>query len=164
MFIQIIIMGLLFGSSPLFAQSIEQSVIASSGLSVQTGGIQLDFTVGETCVTSLEAATIVLNQGFQQNALIATGLKGLPANISLKVYPNPFERELWITLEGPDLNFWVQLYDISGRPLREAKYPVQASGYWQQHIDFSRHPSGSYLVVITSLKGEWLSIYKLIKP
>lgn len=56
-------------SLDLNAQSLTNTVLASSGGSTSAGGVQLNWTLGETVTPTLAAGTIVLTQGFQQPEL-----------------------------------------------------------------------------------------------
>ncbi|MEP0265940.1 hemagglutinin protein [Dokdonia sp.] len=49
-----------------YGQSIERSVIASSGSTITNGTTTLDFTVGELAVTTITDGTTTFTQGFQQ--------------------------------------------------------------------------------------------------
>ena len=49
-----------------FGQSIERSVIASSGETITNGTITLDATIGELVTTTISDGTTTLTQGFQQ--------------------------------------------------------------------------------------------------
>lgn len=159
------IAALLCFTTLLAAQSIERSVIAAGGTTAQAGNIQLEYTIGETAVQSLESATILLTQGFHQGELMTTtGLSGLPVDISYKVYPNPVGETLRFSMDGPDLDFWVVLYDLQGRPLPEGRRQVRAFGHWQESFDLSQQASGTFLLVITDAQGRWLKSHKVIKP
>jgi len=64
----IFILALLF-SSALFSQTLERSVIGSSGTTLSNATASLDFTVGELVVTSHSNGTTTLNQGFHQEVI-----------------------------------------------------------------------------------------------
>jgi hypothetical protein len=55
-------------SSNLFAQQVSPTVIASAGASFQSSEFSLDYTLGETFVTTLTGTDITLTQGFHQPA------------------------------------------------------------------------------------------------
>lgn len=152
--------GLLSGG--LNAQYIERSVIGSTGASVQAGDLQLEYTVGEAVVNTLSTSTIMLTQGFHQGNLQTTGLNGLPKAVSYQLFPNPVTTELWLSMEGPDLDFWAILYNATGQPLG-ARQAVKASGYWKGSFDLSRQSPGVYFLVITDQRGKWLQSHKVIR-
>jgi hypothetical protein len=154
----------LFGlfSSTLAAQSIERSVIGSSGTSAQAGDLQLDYTVGEAVINTLSTPDLTLTQGFHQGVLQTTGLTGLPLEIGYQIYPNPVTSELWLSMQGPDLNFWALIYDATGRPLG-VRRQIKASGYWKEAFDLSAQAPGAYFLVIMDGKGAWLESHKVMK-
>lgn len=154
---------ILFFGSGLWAQSLERSVVASAGASVQAGNIVLDYTVGETVVATIGNGNLVLTQGFHQGELMTTDLRGLPAQAAYKVFPNPTGDELWMTMEGPELDYRVAIFNNAGQPVQGAERQVKASGFWQGQFDVSKLASGAYFVVILDSRGEWLKSHKVIK-
>ncbi len=60
----------LFFSGSLFSQTLERSVIGSSGTTLSNANASLDFTVGELAVATLSNGTTTLNQGFHQEVII----------------------------------------------------------------------------------------------
>ena len=54
------------------AQEIDRQVIAAAGETLSNSDIMLDFTVGELAVSTLDGATLTLNQGFHQNVISLT--------------------------------------------------------------------------------------------
>ncbi len=57
-------------TSSLFAQTLERTVIGSSGTTLNSANASLDFTIGELVVTTSSNGTIILNQGFHQEEII----------------------------------------------------------------------------------------------
>lgn len=157
-----IILLLVIAVHRLPAQVIERSVIGSIGASATSGDHQLDYTVGEAVIITLNSADQTLSQGFHQGSLETTGLNGLPVAVSYKIYPNPVADRLWLRMEGPDLNFYALLYNAAGQPLG-AKRQVKAAGHWQEAFDLSQHPPGAYFLVITDRRGQWLQSHKVVK-
>jgi hypothetical protein len=153
---------ILFGNI-LNAQSLERRVIATAGNTAQTGGLQLDHTVGEVIVTSLNNGELQLTQGFHQGQLMTTGLDGLPIQVDYKIYPNPVASTLWMIMEGPDLDYIIVLYNTNGQMLAGTKKVVKASGFWKESLDLSGLVAGSYQVVISDGKGKWLASHQIVK-
>lgn len=67
---QILFIAILLISSSLFSQTLERTVIGSSGTTLSNASVSLDFTVGELMVTTLSNGTTTLNQGFHQESII----------------------------------------------------------------------------------------------
>ncbi|WP_343909634.1 hypothetical protein [Aquimarina litoralis] len=93
----IFIVALLFFSA-LSSQSIERTVIGSSGTTLSNASVSLDFTVGELMVTTLSNGTTTLNQGFHQELII----------LQLKLSPVVF-------LQGPLITSGTVIMDDSLR-------------------------------------------------
>lgn len=93
----VLIISLLF-SSLLFSQTLERSVIGSSGTTLSNANTSLDFTVGELVVTTVSNGTNILTQGFQQEVI----------TLSVKLAPIVF-------LQGPLTTSGVMIMDDSLR-------------------------------------------------
>lgn len=155
-------LGLCRGNTAI-AQSLARSTIGSAGTSVEANNIQLDFSVGEAAVISLESPEIVLTQGFQQSERIITGIDELPISVSLRVYPNPFSETLEISMKGAALSFYIALYDATGRSLKAFDHKVEAYGSWQEHLNLTQQPPGIYTLLIANPGGSWTKTYKVVK-
>src|SRR6187549_3571527 len=63
----LVLIVLLCAADRSLSQSLSPTVISSAGATFTAGGVQLDQTIGEPAITTLEAGNIRLNQGFQQS-------------------------------------------------------------------------------------------------
>lgn len=88
----------LFFSTSLFSQTLERTVIGSSGTTLNNATASLDFTVGELIVTTLSNGTTTLNQGFHQEVI----------TLQLKIAPIIF-------LQGPLVTSGTAIMDDSLR-------------------------------------------------
>ena len=70
-----------------FAQSNNQQVISSIGTSYSNNEYIMEFTLGETVISTIENGNI-LTQGFHQTTLKIISVFEL-LDINLKLYPNP---------------------------------------------------------------------------
>ncbi len=75
-----IIVLLLFGFN-VSGQSISSSVVSTAGNSVEAGGIEISWTLGDLVIETREAGSLIVTQGFQQ-AFINTD-NNAPTDISL---------------------------------------------------------------------------------
>lgn len=147
----------------LTAQQLERQVVASAGSTVQNGGLRLDQTVGEAMVATLSNADHQLTQGFHQGQLMTTGLDGLPVQIDYKIYPNPVTSILQVSMEGPDLDYYIRLYNTKGQEIPAARKKINTSGFWQTEIDLTLQAIGSYRLVITDHQGKYLTSHQIMK-
>lgn len=101
-----------------YSQSIANQVIASSGQTVESGGLVLDYTVGETVTATLSTSDFILTQGFHQ-PYPDSSVSIFPFSDALNVliFPVPFSNTLNLVGKGniPGTNFEVALFDVSGR-------------------------------------------------
>lgn len=158
----ILLFALLLAGGSLRAQSIERSVIAALGASAEAGNIQLEYTVGEAVVRTLSNEETTLTQGFHQGTLQTTDLQGLPLEVNYKLYPNPVTTDLWLSMDGPNLDFQAIIYNAVGQPVG-AQRRVKAAGHWQESFDLSGQAPGAYFLVIMDRNGVWLQSHKVMK-
>jgi hypothetical protein len=153
----------LFSGNTAMTQSLARSIIGSAGSSAEGSNLQLAFSVGEVAIIPLESPSITLTQGFHQRERIITGIDEVPISVSLRVYPNPFNETLEISMKGAVLSFHIALYDAVGHSLEGFGRKVETYGSWQESIDLTRHPPGIYTLLITNLRGTWAKTYKVVK-
>lgn len=114
-----LILVLLSGFSLLpYSSSQDQDlrVVASAGASYQTTGVQLDWTLGEVIIHTLESNSSMLSQGFHQPNTNLVSLPSLPLETgTLLAWPNPFKDGFQITLELKSSHRGeIGLYDMTG--------------------------------------------------
>ena len=100
--------GLLFGNySTLCSQSAEicRQVVASAGGSSSASGKTLEFTVGESIISTLFNGDFQLTQGFHQPEICPLTVSAYePAwDGVLFIYPNPTSQNLFLTVLQPSL-------------------------------------------------------------
>jgi len=64
-----LIAGLFFLGSTVFGQTIQNSVISSTGGSASASNVKMDYTIGETVIETFSAGGHTLTQGFHQTNL-----------------------------------------------------------------------------------------------
>ncbi|MDA3843177.1 MAG: T9SS type A sorting domain-containing protein [Candidatus Kapabacteria bacterium] len=131
--------------------SLERSVIGSTGGSTEAGGVNLSYTVGETCVVTRIDGSIVLTEGFQQMQDTELSVEIAEINTDIKVYPNPTADKLVLNLNfGDDAkarNFVFLVTDLKGAILQTITCDAIARNHTEE-IDFSKYVSGIYFIVI----------------
>ena len=124
----------------LSAQSVTPSVLASSGGSGEAGGMELDWTLGELAVASLNNGGQLLTQGFHQPLLNSVGTFDGKPEIGMQVFPNPTAGFLTISYEK-DLKLLARLYAINGAQITEH---TLTSG--DNTLPLGDLPDGSYVL------------------
>lgn len=148
---KILLFALLFGPC-LSAQDLVPEVLASTGGGGSVGGVQLNWTVGETLSTTLSNNNGSLTQGFHQGFLSLATLSE-QAPFQLRLFPNPSSDWLYLQSDASQLWNW-QLFSAAGQALAEGRF--QQSG----QIDLSRYPSGLYLLRVQDEQGAF-NTYKV---
>jgi hypothetical protein len=151
------------------AQSgLHRDVVAAQGGSDRTATIQLDWTLGEAAVQSLETPSGMLTEGFHQPLLsihkLDEPLPALPATtnatpaLSVRIFPNPTAGSLHILPEGNDFTTLnLVLYSAGGDLLQ--KRSIDRAG----EIDLSPLPSGFYDLGLYTDDGSYRAFYRVIK-
>lgn len=108
----------------IYGQNSNLNVISSAGNTFYVNNVQLDWTLGELAITTLENNTHKITQGFHQPDYYITAVESpfdFPYEISL--FPNPVTRNLnfKIQLENPQ-SLIAEIFDSTGRILRSFDY------------------------------------------
>ncbi len=111
----IILLCLIFPVSILKAQSLERSVLASSGNSGTAGSIAVDYTIGETIIATLASANTIVTAGFHQpNTTVS--INETYTSALFRIYPNPSNDKVNVFLDSPGLKHGhIQIADVTGR-------------------------------------------------
>ena len=103
------------------AQSISPEVIASAGEHFENGTTQLSWTLGEVVIDTYDNGTNTLTQGFHQTQLTVTSVEETLSEVRLNMYPNPTSELLNIDLGNNQTDINLQLFDMSGKLVYQAK-------------------------------------------
>ena len=72
------------------AQGSNPEVISASGNSIQNNSFQLDWTLGEVTITTIENNTSQITQGFHQPYFEITSTNEIPSEYgNIEIFPNP---------------------------------------------------------------------------
>jgi len=145
-------------------QSVSSSVVATAGNSVETGDINVSWTVGEVAVETLGTAgqTVVLTQGFQQGYFEITSI-GDPLNSEFKinVYPNPASDFIWIDLKSENkIDAIVEIYNMEGKLVYNKNWEFANGPNKVALDDFN---ASQYIIRVSDSSGKILQTFKLIK-
>ena len=142
-------------------QSIAPAVYASSGTVYSSANAQISWTAGETMVSSRNAGNSALTEGFQQPTLTVVAIGEALPELHLEVFPNPTQEH--ITLQFPQDSkgaYTAELYDVSGKKLREEAIPAGAS---QSQIDLTQVADGHYYLRVTNQSRKVTQTFKVQK-
>lgn len=142
------------------AQSIEPQVIASAGEHFDNGSVQLSWTLGEVMIDTYDNGTNILTQGFHQTELTVTTVDETLANVRLNLYPNPTSELLNIELGNNESDINLQLFDMSGKLVHQAKIEAYQTKYV---LPMNLVATGNYLVQMQSVDGKLNTTHQVIK-
>jgi len=139
-----------------------QSLINTSGNSVKTEKVQLQWSIGEVAIESLIGNSVILTQGVHQVWMDLVSVQTFSKDdFTVKAYPNPVRRELQIELQGnKPANMELRLYGVAGKLVYTKKISMLEE---QLAISFSRYDAGIYHLILLNSSGEKLKNLKLIK-
>ncbi len=140
--------------------SAQEEVISTSGNSQSSGGISMDWTIGECIVETYSASSGALTQGLHQSTYTITAIKtNSDLDLKLKIYPVPVERYLSVEInEGELESLNVVLYDLTGKIILQHDLNSQGN-----QIDLSTLPASEYILKITDQKRNITTSYKIVK-
>ena len=138
-----------------FGQVTTPSVVSSSGDSYSSGGVIMDFTLGEIVIETFSNNANILTQGFNQG-IIKIVLSVSDIDIKTKIYPNPTTNFIIIELEK-NVNADILVYDINGKIVIKDKLNDEQ----QKQLDFSFLNQGNYLLHINIADKQ--SVYQINK-
>ena len=153
---------LLFPSS-IFAQSINPSVIASTGATIQNGNNMLTWTLGETVIQDIQSPNNYLSQGFQQPSFsIIGGVNNINTQFDVTVFPNPVSNMLSVTVCGKEESpVEISITDITGKKILIRNFP--SSFQHDITLDVSQFPSALYFLTIVNSNSNISDTYKIQK-
>jgi hypothetical protein len=136
-----------------------QSGVSSQGGTCHLGTASVQWTIGESIVSTIQLPDAVLTQGFDQHELstVAAPINFIDKEVTVEIFPNPVATQLTIAVADFDQETSYSLSTIDGKPLL---YGVFQSP--QQAIDFSSYASGAYMLVVRQ-PNQPLKSFKIIK-
>lgn len=144
------------------SQEQDLHVVASAGASYQSVSNQLDWTLGEIIIHTLESNSSMLSQGFHQPNTNLVSVRPLTDDIeTLLVWPNPFKDEFTfsLTLKSP-YRGEAELYDVAGNLIWTNSFE---GNIWQQVVLLPSLPSGQYVLMASFTDDSNNIAYPMIK-
>jgi hypothetical protein len=145
-------MGLTLAS--IAQPSLERSVVASAGGSWYDGsGFELDYTIGEVAVLTINNSTNFLTQGFQQpfsNQVVFID-QSATQDLNIFVYPNPATDQFNIRIENAvGLKINCQIQDILGQMIMQRNGIEGSDQAVLVNFDISSLATGNYFIRVFS--------------
>lgn len=146
----------------LSAQVISPEIVSSSGAIFQGQTIQLDWTLGEIAITSINNSSVQVTQGFHQPNFLITKTIDYPKQIGeIKVYPNPTSDRIVMDLKfEKNRKVVVRLMTINGQTLKTTELDGLTI---TDFMEISHLPSGNYFLNFSIDNNAYSSTYKIQK-
>ncbi|HLF62547.1 MAG TPA: T9SS type A sorting domain-containing protein [Saprospiraceae bacterium] len=99
------------------AQTISPHVISSAGSDFQNTKLQVDWTIGEVLIHTIEHNIIQITQGFHQPYLTITNTTALPEDIGqIHTFPNPVDSYLEVQIQLNGMHYIeMHFFDAAGK-------------------------------------------------
>jgi len=155
-----ILLGLII--LPVAAQVNDLKVVASAGASQQVGNFELDWTLGEPIILTLENPPVLISEGFHQPVYDFISAVEKPAyGTVLQAFPNPCQNELNISVQFPVSVFgYISFYDMSGKCVAKESF---TGSFIEKQYNSSALPSGKYECVVSIPAFNERQIISIIK-
>lgn len=138
--------------------SFGQEVIGSAGTVGTNGTEKIQWTIGETVISTITNGTNTATQGFHQTQLEVTSIEDVAVEYDINVYPNPTNGLLQVDISDLNEDLNLQLYDAAGKLVSQKAF---LKGQNSQIIDFTAVERGSYyLRVVGKESNQTISIIK----
>ncbi|MDD3875041.1 MAG: T9SS type A sorting domain-containing protein [Bacteroidales bacterium] len=151
-------MGLFLSSSMIFGQTIQNSVISSTGASASSGNVKMDYTLGEIVVETFTSGGNTITQGFHQTNLTLVAIENPELFSEINVYPNPANEYINIDIPAGYDMLNITLFDDLGRLVSQQK---EVSGL--QTLDAHDLATGIYYLQVLSSSTNQSKTFKVIK-
>ena len=144
------------------AQRLSPEIVSSAGETYQGVSMQIDWTLGELAITTIQNPTRQVTQGFHQPGYTITSIHEWPEEIGeIKVYPNPTSGRLTINLAfDRSRDIQIKLFDLHGRLNWTKDYRGEQIS---ESISLSQLSSGSYFLNFSIDDNEFFQTFKIEK-
>lgn len=131
-------------SITVFSQNISPEIISPAGEIYEGADVQINWTLGEIAINTIQSSELIITQGFHQPNYIITNISEPNMNISdVKVYPNPSTDFILIDIDLKDeKKVEIQLIDMNGHMLWTKNIKGKTI---REKIEVSTLPSGIYI-------------------
>lgn len=130
------------------AQSIERQVVGSVGGQSDSGTMNVDFTLGEVAVQTVQTGSVFLTQGYHQATESTINTEELNVTVQYKMYPNPVTDIIYLELETENNNLetFIHLVSIEGKIVDVKKINLDFKN--KLSFNIKELSSGTYFIKI----------------
>jgi len=131
------------------SQTLERSVIASSGFSYSGTNYIVDYTVGETFTLTVSNSNNILTQGFQQPGpdTVVSVFEITNNELSIMLYPNPASEFINLSISNPpEKDLHIEVIDMLGSILIIKRFEPLNNSSSIEKININKLPQGTYFI------------------
>ena len=146
----------------VYSQSLSPEIVSTAGETFQGTSIQIDWTLGELAITTIQNSTLQITQGFHQPNYIVTNVDEHPQKIGqINVFPNPTSDWLEITISFNQMKeVCTRLFDIHGKLILEKE---NQGKFISESISLSELPNGNYFLNFLIDENQYSQTFKIQK-
>ena len=146
-----------------FSQDVSPVILSTAGETFQGNAIQLDWTIGELAISSIQNAGYQITQGFHQPFYTVSSINELPSTIGqINLFPNPTADYLTMELSFDTYStFLIQLFDTNGKLIW---IKIKEGKEIKDNISLRGLPNGSYFlsfIIDENLYSKTFTIQKI---
>lgn len=146
----------------LNAQNIRPEILSTTGISSTASSVQVDWTLGELAVTTIQESDIQISQGFHQPTFMVTSIHDIPPEIGqISLYPVPTTSSIKIELTlQQERTIHFHLLNMRGQKIWSEKTQGQ---HISEEFTLSNVPNGNYFIKISFENTSHSQTFKIIK-
>jgi hypothetical protein len=149
---------ILVKASLINAQKPIQQLVSSAGDSHYNQSYQMDWSVGEIAIKTLNESSFAINQGFHQVQIdISTLINNTDSKIMLKLFPNPTSSIINLTTNTNYNQLNINIKTLAGTIIHNESVHKNT---WR--FDLTNYPTGVYIIQVNN-KKRILKSFKVIK-
>lgn len=158
----LIFIQLFISSITLNAQDISPEILSTAGTTFKGNSIQIDWTLGELLIPTIENSNKQITQGFHQPIISITNVEETPIKIGqIKIYPNPASEWIEVNIQfHQERNVQVLLYNYIGNLLWTSIENGQNISFRK---DIRELPNGPYLFTFLIDKNQYSQRFNIQK-
>lgn len=144
------------------AQSSNPQIVSSAGETFQGNSLQIDWTLGELAITTIQNSSQQITQGFHQPTFVIMSIDELSQKIGqIQVFPNPASDIIEVKANfDQSRNVMIQLVNLNGSLLWMTK---NNGDQIDQVKDITNLPSGTYFLNFLIDGNKYSQTFKIQK-
>ena len=142
-------------STLLLSQTIQPSVVNTTGGSIGDSQMLVEWSLGEMSITTIGNSSHLVTQGFLQPSLEnQVGMEDIAIQADILAFPNPVKDYMYLSAKSID-KWQIEIYDVTGKTILNTDF--------QPKLDLQALKPGLYIVTLFDKKGLPITSFNIIK-